>query len=188
MYLCNCFLLHNHSWCYAISSSLANKTISIFFIFFFPNNRAIIAFTQIQRYVVFFTMCEPLWYQNSKNVSGEIISCQIYVSQNITYFWWEILCIWITEKSQSAASESVIVKCISTLRIRFPKWDKNLPNSHCSPKSGRQWGYQPDPSTTRIHSVSQILLWHEMSQHISYKRDYPSLKVKEGGRGIIERK
>lgn len=34
----------------------------------------------------------------------------------------------------------------------------------------------------RIHSVSQILLYHEMSQHISYKRDYPSLKVKEGGR------
>lgn len=40
----------------------------------------------------------------------------------------------------------------------------------------------PDPGTMRIHSVSQILLYHEMSQHISYKRDYPSLKVKEGGR------
>lgn len=37
----------------------------------------------------------------------------------------------------------------------------------------------------RIHSVSQILLYHEMSQHISYKRDYPSLKVKEGGRGSL---
>lgn len=38
----------------------------------------------------------------------------------------------------------------------------------------------------RIHSVSQILLYHEMSQHISYKRDYPSLKVKEGGREALK--
>ena len=73
---------------------------------------------------------------------------------------------------------------VSTLRIRFPKWDKNYSKSCCSPKSPRQRGYQPDPGTRRIHSVSQILLYHEMSQHISYKRDYPSLKVKEGRVGV----
>lgn len=36
-------------------------------------------------------------------------------------FWGEEGVLWITENSQGAASESMIVKCISTLRIRFPK-------------------------------------------------------------------
>lgn len=78
----------------------------------------------------------------------------------------------------------VIVNCISTLRIRFPR-DKNLPKSCCSPKSPRQQGYQPNPGTMRVHSVSQILLYHEMSQHISYKRDYLSLTEKERGSGSL---
>lgn len=74
----------------------------------------------------------------------------------------------------------VIASCNFTLRIRFPKWDKkNLAESCRSPKNHRDsGGYRADPSTMRIHCCSQILLYHEMSQHISYKRDYPSLKVK----------
>lgn len=73
----------------------------------------------------------------------------------------------------------VIASCNFTLRIRFTKWDKNLPESCRSPKNHRDsGGYRADPGTMRIHCRSQILLYHEMSQHINYKRDYPSLKVK----------
>lgn len=94
----------------------------------------------------------------------------------ILHIFGEILCIWITENSQSAASESVIV------HFHLEKLDFQSEIKTCSTVTAAQnqvdSGVISQTPAPREYSVSQILLWHEMSQHISYKRDYPSLKVK----------